>query len=111
MFEAMLIERKRQLLADEYERWLSLNSVRRSDLVRMREVSETLQLRPTISVVMATYETPEAFLREAIESVRTQAYPYWELCIADDASKAPHVRKVLEEYSRARCARQSGLSR
>ena len=28
-----------------------------------------------------------------------QVYPDWELCIADDASKLPHVRAVLEEYA------------
>ncbi len=84
--------------AAPYAVWLRRNTPRASDLARMREVSETLPLRPTISVVMATYETPEAFLREALESVRAQAYPYWELCIADDASQAAHVRNVLEEY-------------
>jgi GT2 family glycosyltransferase len=26
-------------------------------------------------------------------------YPHWELCIADDASSAPHVRKIVEEYA------------
>ena len=84
--------------AEPYAVWLRRNMPRASDLRRMREVSETLSLRPRISVVMATYETPEPFLREAIESVRAQAYPYWELCIADDASKSGHVRKVLDEY-------------
>ncbi|MFM6206990.1 glycosyltransferase family 2 protein, partial [Planktothrix sp.] len=27
-----------------------------------------------------------------------QIYPYWEFCIADDASPSPHVKAVLEEY-------------
>src|SRR3546814_9751650 len=33
-------------------------------------------------------------------SVLVQAYPNWELCIADDASPSPYVREVLEEYQR-----------
>jgi O-antigen biosynthesis protein len=48
--------------------------------------------RPLISVVMPVYNTPERYLRAAIESVRHQLYPRWELCIADDApngSRAP----------------------
>ncbi|MFC3124954.1 glycosyltransferase [Pseudoroseomonas globiformis] len=53
--------------------------------------------RPLISVVMPAYNTPEASLRQAIASVRTQLYPDWELCIADDASPAPHVEAVLKE--------------
>ncbi len=53
---------------------------------------------PLISVVVPVYETPERYLRAAIDSVRQQLYPRWELCIADDASTAPHLRSVLERY-------------
>ncbi|MCK7513783.1 MAG: glycosyltransferase [Desulfobacterales bacterium] len=55
-------------------------------------------MRPVISVVMPVYNPREDFLRAAIESVRRQLYPHWELCIADDASTAPLARRVLEEY-------------
>jgi len=57
--------------------------------------------RPLISVLLPVHDTPEEWLRAAIESVRGQLYPHWELCIADDASTAPHVRKVLEETAAA----------
>jgi len=57
--------------------------------------------RPLISILMPVYNTDERWLRECIESVRRQAYPDWELCIADDASPRPHVRQVLEEYAAA----------
>jgi GT2 family glycosyltransferase len=53
---------------------------------------------PLISILMPVYETPPAYLCAAIESVRAQIYPHWELCIADDASKSPEVRAVLENY-------------
>jgi GT2 family glycosyltransferase len=52
---------------------------------------------PLISVVMPVYEPPEEALRAAIDSVRAQSYPHWELCIADDASLAPHVIRILTE--------------
>lgn len=55
-------------------------------------------LRPLVSIVMPTYNSPSLWLRRAIESVRQQTYPHWELCIADDASPQPHVRVILEEY-------------
>jgi hypothetical protein len=61
---------------------------------------EALERKPLISIVMPTYNTPERWLRKCIESVRQQAYPYWELCIADDASTKHHVRQVLSEYER-----------
>jgi GT2 family glycosyltransferase len=53
---------------------------------------------PRISLLMPVYNTPEAWLRQAIDSVIQQVYQDWELCIADDASTQPHVRNVLEEY-------------
>ena len=55
---------------------------------------------PRISVLVPTWETAERWLRAAIESVRNQVYPHWQLCLADDASSAPHVRRILEEYAR-----------
>jgi GT2 family glycosyltransferase len=53
---------------------------------------------------MPVFNTPERYLREALASVVDQLYPHWELCVADDASTAPHVAAVLVEYA-ARDAR------
>ena len=54
---------------------------------------------PLISVLMPVYNTPERWLRRAIDSVREQTYPRWELCIADDASTARHVGPLLATYA------------
>jgi O-antigen biosynthesis protein len=54
---------------------------------------------PLISVVMPTYNVPERFLKEAIESVISQCYSNWELCIADDASSKFEVVRLLKEYA------------
>jgi len=83
---------------DPYFLWIQENELRRSDIDRLRDAAAVLAYRPRISVIMPTYNPPELYLREAIESVITQVYENWELCIADDASTAPHVRAVLEEY-------------
>ncbi len=55
---------------------------------------------PRISVVMPTYNPKPEWIKEAIESVRTQLYPNWELCIADDASSDSAIRPLLETYAR-----------
>jgi len=55
---------------------------------------------PLISVVMPTYNPQPAWLEAAIESVRKQLYPHWELCIADDLSTNPAIRTLLEKYAR-----------
>src|SRR5882724_11019045 len=50
--------------------------------------------KPLISVLMPVYDVDELWLRKAILSVLDQSYPNWELCIADDKSPSPHVKKV-----------------
>ena len=41
---------------------------------------------PVVSIVIPTRNRLR-FLQEAVESVRRQTYPNWELCICDDASR------------------------
>lgn len=57
--------------------------------------------RPLFSIVMPVYNTPEKWLRKCIDSVLAQSYGRWELCIANDASPAPYVRRILDEYARS----------
>ncbi len=65
---------------------------------RMRASVESFSYKPLISIILPVYNVPERFLRAAIESVRKQLYPHWELCIADDNSPDPTVRQVIQEY-------------
>jgi len=53
---------------------------------------------PLISVVLPVYNPKIQWLRTAIESVKNQIYPNWELCIADDNSTNADVRLLLERY-------------
>ena len=84
---------------DLYDYWVQQNTPTAEDLQGMAKAVRFFANRPLISVVMPTYNTPEDFLRAAIDSVLDQAYPYWELCIADDASTQPHVQRILKEYA------------
>ncbi len=53
-----------------------------------------------ISVAMPVFNVSEANLRAAIESVRSQSWPDWELVVVDDAAPDPHVARVLAEAAR-----------
>ncbi len=83
-----------------YERWELAHRVGLSDVRRMRDLLPLLALRPTFSILMPVYNTPQKYLRAAIESVIAQVYPDWELCIVDDASPDPEVRELIEDYAR-----------
>jgi GT2 family glycosyltransferase len=56
-----------------------------------------MKLKPLISILMPTYNTPVKWLQLAIDSVKKQHYPYWELCIADDHSTSESTTKFLKE--------------
>ncbi len=60
---------------------------------------KTHQDGPLISIVMPTYNTNPKYLRECIESVKSQIYPYWELCICDDDSTNEDIKEILRTYS------------
>lgn len=79
--------------------WLELNKAAwAEEIAALHRRAAGWKRRPRISVVMPVYETPERWLRRAIDSVLAQSWHDWELCIADDSSPSPHVRAVLEEY-------------
>jgi GT2 family glycosyltransferase len=82
-----------------YGEWIvrydALNDEKRS-IIRTR--IKAFPHLPVVSVVMPTHNTKPQWLIEAIESVRNQLYPNWELCIVDDASTDSRVRPILERY-------------
>ena len=83
-----------------YARWVAEHdTLEASDLVGMAALYDSLDAPPLVSVLIPVFDPPEDALRKAIESVRAQAYANWELCLADDASSAPHVATVLHEYA------------
>lgn len=85
----------------DYEAWrdhYAVLSAQDRQLIAQRVAS--LADPPLISVLMPTYETPLAFLERAVGSVRNQLYPYWELCIADDASTNPQVVRSLRSWAK-----------
>lgn len=92
--------KERLIRSDRYPEWVALHdTITDIDRQRMRETLSTLPYRPQISLLLPVYNVPERFLRAAIESVRSQIYDNWQLCVADDNSPSPHVKRVIEEYA------------
>ena len=66
---------------------------------RRREEETVFPREIKISVLVPLYNTPEKFLREMIDSVVTQTYKNWELCLADGSDdKHTDVGRICQEY-------------
>jgi GT2 family glycosyltransferase len=88
--------------AASYQAWLAAQApLSPADRAAIAAHVAAMPATPLISVVMPVHEPPAASLLEAIASVRAQLYPHWELCIADDASRAPHVARILADAAAA----------
>lgn len=86
---------------NNYADWIRLfDTLTDFDRANMRATQSDFIDKPLISVLMPTYNPKTDWLIEAIESVRKQIYPHWELCIADDASPDPSIRPILERYAK-----------
>jgi GT2 family glycosyltransferase len=85
---------------ERYELWLRTVVLSPRRLRHMRRQAATFGYRPRVSVVLPVFDPEPGWLQAAIESVRSQVYPRWELCIVDDGSSREDVRDVLRSYER-----------
>ena len=80
----------------DYNIWFREKRLNQEDLKLQTE--QKWERKVVISVVVPIFRTPEPFLRQMIESVINQTYPFWELCIADGSGNTEKTRTVVEEY-------------
>jgi glycosyltransferase involved in cell wall biosynthesis len=60
------------------------------------------QTQPLISIVMPVHNTPRPWLRDAVDSVRSQSYLNWELVIVNDGSTLLETREYLDKLDEPR---------
>jgi len=83
-----------------YQQWIVRNQFTKAKRLAVEQEMERWKLRPIFSVILPVYNVDQQWLEKAIESVRNQVYPDWELCIADDASTRPGIKPLLTQYSK-----------
>ncbi len=76
-----------------------LEGVQRMDVERAAALIATMPEPPRISIVMPVYNVERCWLLTAVNSVRDQFYPHWELCIANDASTYAETKQALREIA------------
>ena len=80
-----------------YRAWIEANEPGPRELEAIAAWAGAIPGLPAIAVLMPVHDPRPEHLEAAIASVRAQAYPAWTLCIADDGSRSPEVRRILEE--------------
>lgn len=85
---------------DGYEQWLTINEQNNNNILPrdIAELEYVFKSSPLFSIVIPTYNTEEKYLRACIDSILTQSFSNFELCIADDCSSDENVRNILSEY-------------
>ena len=79
-----------------YGPWFEKHRPSESELEKQRE--KKWKETPVFSIVVPAYRTPVLFLEQMIESVRSQTYPFWELCIANASPEDEQMAEVLQRY-------------
>lgn len=78
---------------DRYRAWMKTGepAAHRRTLERLPDLDHG----PRISIILPSRDGKPAWVQRAIESVRQQSWPLWELCIVDDGSVCEDVLGVL----------------
>ncbi len=85
---------------NEYQEWIN-----KYDKINSKKIEEirfkvcNFRNKPVISIILPFYNSNMKFLKLAIKSVENQLYPYWQLCIAGDASIDPNIRRMLAKHA------------
>lgn len=76
---------------DKYLTWIEQNENN-----SLNHSQSEFLYNPLISVLIPVYNVEEKYLRKCIDSVLTQSYQNWELCICDDASTMSYIKPLLK---------------
>lgn len=83
----------------QYQSWFKKNYPQQSELINQQKISSNFKHQPKISIITPVYNPPPRYLKLCIESVLKQSYQNWELCLADDNSTNPEIKKILKLYT------------
>jgi GT2 family glycosyltransferase len=93
-------EQEGRRLDDDYTPWLERHhGLSEEDRRSIREWSRSVRDPVTFSVLIPVFNSPARWLEEAVASVERQLYPFWEICISDDASTDPETLRCLDRLS------------
>jgi O-antigen biosynthesis protein len=67
--------------------------------VRLRDETSNFGYAPLVSVLVPVFDPDREWLERGLDSVVSQVYPHWELCICGDPTEE-RAREILDRYER-----------
>lgn len=80
---------------EQYRYWVTGEMLSHN---KAQSLVSKMSYQPLISILVPVYNPQPSLLKQCIESVRRQSYKHWQLCLADDASTNPKIKKILQYY-------------
>ncbi len=68
--------------------------------MRLRDEVSSFGYRPLVSILLPVFDSEREWLERGLDSVISQVYPGWELCICGDGSTGERAREILDRYER-----------
>ena len=93
----------------DYEKYRQ--SVMPSEEELERQCKEIWDNKPLFSIVVPLYKTPEKYLEQLVESIQSQTYDNWELCLSDGSGAPsplePYLCKLEQRERRVKIIRHT----
>ncbi len=86
-------------LDEQYPTWVKNNRLRSADLTRLRHEAAGFDYNPLFSLLLMVQGSSQNLLRRTLDSVMSQVYPFWELCVCA-ASPDIDTKDTLSLYGR-----------
>lgn len=84
---------------EAYQMWIDNNESKLSEINELRKAR--FEIEPLISIIVPMYNTNENYFKELVDSVVSQTYPHWELCLADGSTeKTERLKDIYEKDNR-----------
>ena len=79
--------------AKKYDKWYKEHRTALEELDKQKQ--RCFDYQPTFSILVPLYETDEKYLRELIESIKSQTYDKWQLCFSDGSKDGSRLENII----------------
>ncbi len=84
----------------DYNAWIRARQLKKKQIISQRDEAAALAFRPKISIVIPLYNTPLNYLRDMVDSIQSQTYDNWQLCLADGSSQDAPGELLRRRYGK-----------